>query len=198
MLLLHQGQLKSFSKWPLCFFLLFAVIQSVLNGKSLFGSIYGIAVAGSIGLWVLFNGMSIGNSNTGTQSSVADSYYGSVQAKSFSNAMASPIAQHQQLQLQQQQQQPIGMWNICSILGYCMLPVVLASVLAWAVSRRGAMLHFLLGMLGVSWAAHSASKLVMASCGGSGGGSGSESRGQRILVAYPLGLFYSCFLLMGL
>lgn len=73
-----------------------------------------------------------------------------------------------------------------SVLGYCLLPMLLLSLLSLILPLQG-WLGLLVGGLIVLWCTISSSNMFVTALG---------MRDQRILVAYPVGLFYFCFALM--
>jgi hypothetical protein len=83
---------------------------------------------------------------------------------------------------------PVGldMWRTCSVLGYCLLPVVALGLLAIGLDLRG---HWglLLSAGTVGWSTFSSCRLFDAKLG---------LTDQYYLVAYPVGLLYSCFVLI--
>jgi hypothetical protein len=75
---------------------------------------------------------------------------------------------------------------IVSVLGYCLLPMVLLSSLAILISLQGLLGTVLTG-LAVLWCSQSASKLFVSAL--------SMDR-QQLLVAYPCALVYGIFALL--
>jgi len=75
---------------------------------------------------------------------------------------------------------------IASILGYCILPIVILSVVNILVSLQGVIGTFA-APAAVCWCAISASKLFS---------DGLEMKRQQILVAYPCGILYAVFALL--
>lgn len=73
-----------------------------------------------------------------------------------------------------------------SVLGYCLLPMVLLSLASVILSLRG-VLGLISGGLAVLWCSISSSNMFVSAL---------SMREQRILVAYPVALFYFCFALM--
>lgn len=73
-----------------------------------------------------------------------------------------------------------------SILGYCLLPITFLSWLGLALPMHGP-LGLIFGGATVLWCTASSSSMFVTAL---------SMREQRILVAYPIGLFYSCFALM--
>jgi hypothetical protein len=85
----------------------------------------------------------------------------------------------------------ISIWTVTSILGYALLPVnVLAAVKIIIVSLFDLQtLGRILGLLTVAWSTTASTRLLELGCG---------MREQRYLVAYPIALLYSAFVLITL
>ena len=83
--------------------------------------------------------------------------------------------------------QPISVTCTVSVLGYCLLPMALLSLLASLASFQGALG---LGVSGVAvvWCSASASKLFVTAL---------AMEHQALLVAYPCGLLYAVFALLA-
>ncbi|KAJ3300844.1 hypothetical protein HK104_000038 [Borealophlyctis nickersoniae] len=77
-------------------------------------------------------------------------------------------------------------YRTASVLGYCLLPMVLLSMISALLS--GHVAGLILSALSVLWCTHSASLMFVTVL------SMSE---QRLLVAYPVGLLYSAFALLA-
>ncbi|KAG0224566.1 hypothetical protein B0O80DRAFT_69664 [Mortierella sp. GBAus27b] len=73
-----------------------------------------------------------------------------------------------------------------SVLGYCMLPLVILSGLGTLIVLNVG-LGYILSVLAIAWCTYSSSGFFTAVLG---------MNDQRFLVAYPVGLFYGCFALM--
>ena len=74
------------------------------------------------------------------------------------------------------------------MLGYCLLPLVLTSLVGVVVPMDG-MLGYLLTSLAIVWCTYSSSGMFCAV---------GRMRDMRGLVAYPLALFYISFGIMGI
>lgn len=85
-------------------------------------------------------------------------------------------------------QPPIDFWAVMSTLGYCLLPVVLIAVVGIFVSLTGALGNALAG-LAVLWCTYTATRDFERAL---------ALEKQRFLIAYPIGLLYSCFILMAI
>mmetsp|Transcript_15388 Transcript_15388/g.22861 ORF Transcript_15388/g.22861 Transcript_15388/m.22861 type:complete len:260 (+) Transcript_15388:81-860(+) len=77
-------------------------------------------------------------------------------------------------------------WRTCSVLGYCLLPLVILSGISILLDLRG---NFGMGLTAFSviWSCTAATKLFEQCL---------DMRRQRWLIAYPIGLLYSSFALM--
>lgn len=86
-------------------------------------------------------------------------------------------------------QDPISVWTVASILGYALLPVNLLGVVKIVVINIFHLqtLGRILGILTVVWSTTASTRLLELGCG---------MREQRYLVAYPIALLYSAFVLM--
>ncbi|KAG5188121.1 YIPF5-like protein [Tribonema minus] len=83
---------------------------------------------------------------------------------------------------------PIDAWRTTSVLGYCLLPVVLLSAVGIALDLSGRVGLALAGAA-VAWSCTAATKLFEQYL---------DMRHQRWLIAYPIGLLYCCFVLMAI
>ena len=75
-----------------------------------------------------------------------------------------------------------------SVLGYCLLPLVLTSLIGIVLPMDGALGYFLT-TAAIIWCTYSSSGMFCAV---------GRMRGMRGLVAYPLALFYVGFGIMGI
>ena len=75
-----------------------------------------------------------------------------------------------------------------SVLGYCLLPLVLTSFVGVALPMDTAA-GYILSSLAIVWCTYSSSKMFCAV---------GRMHSMRALVAYPLGLFYVGFGIMGI
>eukprot|EP01037_Dinobryon_pediforme_P019219 gene19219-19599_t len=85
---------------------------------------------------------------------------------------------------------PTGLdfWTVCSALGYCLIPVIALAAISIVVNLQG-LLGVLLSSLSIAWATYAATRLLDARLD-------LTNVGQYWLVAYPIMLFYSCFVLI--
>lgn len=80
----------------------------------------------------------------------------------------------------------IDFTRVASVLGYCMLPLVLNSALGVVVNMDNA-LGYLFAALSIAWCTYSASAIFVVVL---------QLSDMRVLVAYPLALFYGVFSIM--
>mmetsp|Transcript_16523 Transcript_16523/g.32908 ORF Transcript_16523/g.32908 Transcript_16523/m.32908 type:complete len:292 (-) Transcript_16523:32-907(-) len=83
--------------------------------------------------------------------------------------------------------QGVDTWRVFSILGYSLVPVNLLAALAVLLNLSASLFGFILCALTVGWSTF-ASVRVFDKC--------LNMREQRWLVAYPIALLYSCFVLI--
>jgi hypothetical protein len=83
----------------------------------------------------------------------------------------------------------VSIWTVTSILGYCLLPVnILALVKILLVNIANlSTLGRICGVLTVVWSTTASTRLLEVGCG---------MRDQRYLIAYPIALLYSAFVLI--
>jgi len=82
----------------------------------------------------------------------------------------------------------ISVWTVMSVLGYALLPVnVLAGINTVLRVRKLGLLGIFLGCLTILWCTVSSTRLFEKGCG---------MRDQRYLVAYPVALLYSAFVMI--
>lgn len=99
----------------------------------------------------------------------------------------------------------IDAYRTASVLGYCLLPLVLLSMLSVIVSlecvlvlallryersrpSRSGTLGYVLSSLAIAWCSYSASSIFSSVL---------RLSSQRLLVAYPVGLFFTAFALLS-
>ena len=80
----------------------------------------------------------------------------------------------------------LDFWLTCSVLGYCLLPVILLALLAIIINLRG-ILGLILSAAVVIWCSIAATRLLDAKL---------KFSEQYYLIAYPIMLLYSCFVLL--
>lgn len=83
---------------------------------------------------------------------------------------------------------PIGLdfWRTCSVLGYCLLPVILLAFLSIGVRLNG-FVGLILAALSIGWSTFSATRFLDAKL---------NLTEQYWLLAYPVMLLYCCFVLI--
>lgn len=157
---------------PIIFCLLFGTFL-LLSGKVHFGYIYGLAAIGSVSLHVIFNFMSnpqLDTATTGMQSGPPG--YGMSQSAHEHDAGVSTLT----------------FWRSCSVLGYCLLPLVVTSLIGVALPMD-TVFGYLLTSAAVAFCTYSSSGIFCVV---------GRMRSMRPLVAYPLMLFYFGFGIMGI
>jgi hypothetical protein len=80
----------------------------------------------------------------------------------------------------------INIWMVCSILGYCLLPVIFLAIVAIVFSLNNAF-GLVLASAVVGWCTVSSTRLFVAAL---------DSKSQRYLIGYPSFLVYVVFVLM--
>ncbi|KAI9699893.1 MAG: hypothetical protein M1820_006955 [Bogoriella megaspora] len=150
---------------PILFFLLFGTFL-LFSGKVHFGYIYGLALLGSSALHLILSLMSPPLTAAET-AAAADSHH--VPGSShFSSTLTYPRS--------------------ASVLGYCLLPLVITSLIGVAVPMDG-LFGYVLTSSAIVWCTYSSSAMFCAV---------GRMSGMRGLVAYPLALFYVGFGIMGI
>jgi len=147
---------------PILFFFLFGFLLYV-SGKSQFGYIYGLALLGSTSLHLILSLMSP-PLETSPSSSSAIHDRGS--SSHLSSTLTFPRS--------------------ASVLGYCLLPLVMTSLVGIVVPMDS-MVGYVLTAFAIVWCTYSSSAMFCVV---------GRMRAMRGLVAYPLALFYGCFGLM--
>ncbi|KAJ3190313.1 hypothetical protein HDU85_000608 [Gaertneriomyces sp. JEL0708] len=82
----------------------------------------------------------------------------------------------------------IDVYQTASVLGYCLLPMVLLSSVSTLLRLSGHLVGLILSVLSVLWCTYSASSMFTTVL---------VMNEQRLLVAYPVGLLYSAFALLA-
>ena len=163
---------------PILFFLLFGTFL-LFSGKVHFGYIYGLALLGSTSLHVILSLMSPPlsssssseapphSSSSGRPSSSSHDYPG-MKSSHFSSTLTFARS--------------------ASVLGYCLLPLVLTSLIGIGVPMD-TVFGYLLTTAAIVWCTFSSSAMFCAV---------GRMSGMRGLVAYPLCLFYVGFGIMAI
>ena len=85
-------------------------------------------------------------------------------------------------------EQPLDLYTIMSVLGYCLLPfTILASVtlVLDVFNIFGALLSLLI----ICWSTYTATQFIDTML---------NMQGKKMIIAYPIFLFYMCFLLLAI
>lgn len=162
---------------PILFFLLFGTFL-LFSGKVHFGYIYGLALVGSLSLHTIFSLMS---PDPNSSSPTTSSYPGG-------STYASPNSHDHLSGGGGQLSSTLTLPRSASVLGYCLLPLVLTSFVGVVLPMDTAV-GYVLSSLAIVWCTYSSSKMFCAV---------GRMRSMRGLVAYPLGLFYVGFGIMGI
>jgi hypothetical protein len=78
-------------------------------------------------------------------------------------------------------------YRTASVLGYCLLPVVLLSFMSVFVPMAQSLAGWLAGAVAVFWCTYASSAMFVSVL---------SMHEQRLLITYPIGLIYTCFVLM--
>jgi hypothetical protein len=151
---------------PILFFLLFGTFL-LLSGKVHFGYIYGLALLGSGLLHLILSLMS-----PPLDAASSDPTHPSSAGPGGSSHLSSSLT----------------LTRSASVLGYCLLPLVLTSLVGVVLPLDG-MVGYVLTSLAIVWCTYSSSGMFCAV---------GRMRGMRGLVAYPLALFYVGFGIMAI
>jgi len=81
----------------------------------------------------------------------------------------------------------IDAYRVVSVLGYCLLPMVVVGALSVMVTLDGS-LGYILSIMSILWCTYAASGIFVSVL---------RMSDQRFLVAYPVGLLYGCFALLS-
>ena len=82
----------------------------------------------------------------------------------------------------------IHFWSVMSTLGYCLLPVVIVAVVGIVVSLTG-WIGTILSSVAIGWCTLTATRFFERAF---------QMEKQRYLIAYPIGLLYSVFVLLAM
>ena len=155
--------------------LLFLILYGTflaLSGKFFYGYIYGIALFGSIALHWIFALMTppLDASETDQNAQAQRDHISS--ERNHGGHFSSTLTYSRS----------------ASVLGYCFLPLVITALFGIALPMDS-LLGYLLTSMAVGWCTYSSSGMFV---------SVGRMKGMRGLVAYPLGLFYVGFGIMGI
>lgn len=151
---------------PILFFLLFGFFL-LFSGKVHFGYIYGLAALGSTSLHVILSLMSPPTDPAAPATQAQDPH---------NPGSTSPLSS------------TLTLSRSASVLGYCLLPLVLTSLVG-VVAPMDTLFGYALTAAAIAWCTSSASAMFCAV---------GRMSGMRGLVAYPLALFYVGFGIMGI
>ncbi|KAI1189665.1 hypothetical protein F5B17DRAFT_172112 [Nemania serpens] len=165
---------------PILFFLLFGTFL-LLSGKVHFGYIYGLALMGSIALHTILSLMSPDG-----PTSPSPSHAGSAYAPGSGYPGDPTAGGHDDPK--SQLSSTLTFARSASVLGYCLLPLVLVSLVGIAMPMDGPF-GYILTTAAIMWCTTSASGIFCAV---------GRMRQTRLLVAYPLALFYAGFGIMSI
>lgn len=167
---------------PILFFLLFGTFL-LFSGKVHFGYIYGLALIGSIGLHIILSLMSPdGNSSAEAAHAAAPPY------SAGPGYPGDPSGSGGHDDTKGQLSSTLTFARSASVLGYCLLPLVLTSLVGIVMPMDGP-IGYILTSGAIIWCTTSASAMFCAV---------GRMRAMRGLVAYPLMLFYVGFGIMGI
>ncbi|KAL8722229.1 MAG: hypothetical protein Q9181_007534 [Wetmoreana brouardii] len=156
---------------PILFFLLFGTFL-LFSGKVHFGYIYGLALVGSLSLHTIFSLMSPPpDHETPAHSHTPSHHHGHAHGNDVSSMNST-----------------LTFPRSASVLGYCLLPLVLTSLIGVALPMD-TLGGYIISTLAICWCTYSSSGMFCAV---------GRMRSMRGLVAYPLGLFYTGFGIMGI
>lgn len=164
---------------PILFFLLFGTFL-LFSGKVHFGYIYGLALIGSICLHTILSLMSP-EGTTSSPNTAAPPYSGGP-GYPGDPGVGGPDDAKGNLS------STLTFARSASVLGYCLLPLVLTSLVGIVMPMDGPVGYFLTSAA-IIWCTTSASGMFCAV---------GRMRAMRGLVAYPLMLFYVGFGIMGI
>ena len=157
---------------PILFFLLFGTFL-LFSGKVHFGYIYGLALVGSLSLHTIFSLMSPDLHSSPSSHELSSMSHGNPDMHGGHQHSLSPT---------------LTFPRSASVLGYCLLPLVLTSLVGVALPMDTG-LGYVLTSAAIAWCTYSSSGMFCAV---------GRMRGMRPLVAYPLALFYVGFGIMGI
>lgn len=165
---------------PIIFFLLFGTFL-LLSGKVHFGYIYGLALMGSIALHTILSLMSTDGPGSPSPALAAPAYPSGPGYPGDPNAGGRDDSKGNL-------SSTLTFTRSASVLGYCLLPLVLTSLVGIVLPMDGP-LGYILTSAAIVWCTTSASGMFCAV---------GRMRQMRALVAYPLMLFYVGFGIMSI
>ena len=168
---------------PILFFLLFGTFL-LFSGKVHFGYIYGLALLGSTSLHVILSLMSppLSSSSSSEAPPPMSSSMGGRGPSSSSHDPDHPNMKSSHFSSN------LTFARSASVLGYCLLPLVLTSLIGIGIPMD-TVFGYLLTVAAIMWCTYSSSAMFCAV---------GRMSGMRGLVAYPLCLFYVGFGIMAI
>ncbi|KAI4604051.1 hypothetical protein LQW54_010566 [Pestalotiopsis sp. IQ-011] len=161
---------------PILFFIMFGFFL-LFSGKVHFGYIYGLALMGSFALHFILSLMTPDGPSSPSPSHAAPQYSGGGYPGDPSGADGKDHLSS-----------TLTLARSASVLGYCLLPLVLTSLVG-IVFPMDTVIGYILTSAAIVWCTTSASGIFCAV---------GRMRGMRGLVAYPLALFYVGFGIMSI
>lgn len=159
---------------PILFFVLFGTFL-LFSGKVHFGYIYGLALIGSLSLHTIFSLMSPPPDPSSSHHHFDHQmHHHQQQQQSSSSSSSSSLASS------------LTYPRSASVLGYCLLPLVVISLVGIVVPMDSVP-GYILSTAAIVWCTYSSSGMFCAV---------GRMKSMRGLVAYPLGLFYVGFGIM--
>ncbi|KAH7088299.1 hypothetical protein FB567DRAFT_524094 [Paraphoma chrysanthemicola] len=149
---------------PILFFLVFGT-SLLLTGKLHFGYIYGLAFVGTV---LLHQVLSLMSPPVNAADVAPGHDHGQSQSSHWNSSLTYPRS--------------------ASVLGYCLLPLVLVAILGIAIPLDG-LFGYILTSLAIMWCAYAASSMFTVV---------GRMTSMRGLVAYPMVLFYGSFGIMAI
>ena len=165
---------------PILFFLLFGTFL-LFSGKVHFGYIYGLALLGSTSLHVILSLMSPPLSSSSSSEAPPPT------SSSIGGGGGHPSSAHDPIK-SSHFSSTLTFARSASVLGYCLLPLVLTSLVGIGIPMD-TVFGYLLTIAAIVWCTYSSSAMFCAV---------GRMSGMRGLVAYPLGLFYVGFGIMAI
>ncbi|KAH8204425.1 hypothetical protein TruAng_001341 [Truncatella angustata] len=159
---------------PMLFFALFGFFL-LFSGKVHFGYIYGLALMGTVALHTILSLMTPDGPSSPTPAHATPQYPGGYDQSAHDDGKGHMSS-------------TLSFPKSASVLGYCLLPLVLTSLVGIAIPMDGS-IGYILTSAAIVWCTTSASGMFCAV---------GRMRGMRGLVAYPLALFYVGFGIMSI
>ncbi|KAL8381618.1 hypothetical protein RB595_005753 [Gaeumannomyces hyphopodioides] len=172
---------------PILFFLLFGFFL-LFSGKLHFGYIYGLAALGSIALHLILSLMSPSDGPSAHGAGPGAAPYSSPSGFADVSGPGVPGGSAQGGAAGSNLSSTLTVGRSASVLGYCLLPLVVTSAVG-VIVPMDTPFGIILTSFAISWCTYSASGIFCAV---------GRMKAMRLLVAYPLGLFYVGFGIMSI